>query len=497
MPLRSAAYACLLNKALDMPNTKDSGWGEVFTGRNGMRLLILAGGEALHAINIYVMATILPSVVCDIGGLDYYAWSTTVFVVASIVGAVLAVRVLEQCGSRGAYRWAVGAFTLGSIICALAFSMPALLIGRTIQGLGSGLLCSFSYAMVQVLFVERLWARVMALVAGAWGIAAMLGPFMGGLFAEAGSWRTSFWSLSLIAIELGLLTEQVFPPQSFSAGRSKSVPFPALRLMLLATAALAVSTASILPSPTWSACSILLAGMLLAGVVRLESTSSHRLLPTGTYHLNSPLGSTYAVIVLLSVATTTEIFLPYLLQTLHGYSPLVAVYITALEAVGWSTASLLLANLKPTMVRRVMLTGPVLMALSMAGLVWLLPDRRMAYGVGLGMLCLLLVLIGAGIGMAWPHLLTKVLTSAQKSEIELASSSITTVQLLATAFGAALTGVIANLAGLTHPGGIAGAASAAQWLFGSFALVSVLALMITAQLLRHHELPLSNSDLRS
>lgn len=61
------------------------GWAALLSGANGVRSLALVGGVALHAINVYIATTILPSVVRDIGGLDLYAWNTTVFVVASIM----------------------------------------------------------------------------------------------------------------------------------------------------------------------------------------------------------------------------------------------------------------------------------------------------------------------------------------------------------------------------------------------------------------------------
>ena len=64
-----------------------AGWGDLLAGRNAAYSIVLAGGVTLHAVNIFIVTTILPSVVGDIGGLEYYAWATTLFVVASILGA--------------------------------------------------------------------------------------------------------------------------------------------------------------------------------------------------------------------------------------------------------------------------------------------------------------------------------------------------------------------------------------------------------------------------
>ena len=99
-------------------------------------------------------------------------------------------------------------------------------------------------------------------------------------------------------------------------------------------------------------------------------------------------------------------------------------------------------------------------------------------------ICLALVAIGLGVGLAWPHLLTRVFQAAPAGEQDLTSASITTVQLFATALGAALAGMVANLAGLTEPGGIAGTMSAAGWLFGVFALAPVIGVFTALRVIR-------------
>ncbi len=77
-----------------------SRWSDLFSGKNSAIAIALSLGVALHAINILVASTILPSVVQDIGGLDLYAWNTTLFVVTSILGSVLSARLLHRNGAR-------------------------------------------------------------------------------------------------------------------------------------------------------------------------------------------------------------------------------------------------------------------------------------------------------------------------------------------------------------------------------------------------------------
>jgi MFS family permease len=116
------------------------GWRDLLAGANAARSLVLAGGVGLHAVNIFIATTILPSVVADIGGLAYYAWNTTLFVVVSIVGSAASAHALGRFSPRGAYLLATALFAFGTLTCAIAPSMPVLLAGRSLQGFGGGML---------------------------------------------------------------------------------------------------------------------------------------------------------------------------------------------------------------------------------------------------------------------------------------------------------------------------------------------------------------------
>jgi len=99
--------------------------------------------------------------------------------------------------------------------------------------------------------------------------------------------------------------------------------------------------------------------------------------------------------------------------------------------------------------------GPLLMTVSLAALAVLLPlQDGMPVPVHSVLLAVTLAGVGLGVGLGWPHLLTRVMKVAVAGEENLAASAITTVQLYAMAIGAALAGLVANAAGLTAPGGV-------------------------------------------
>lgn len=462
-----------------------AGWADLLSGANGVRSLALAGGVVLHAINVYIATTILPSVVRDIGGIDYYAWNTTLFVAASILGSALSARLLGGAGPRGAYIVATLVFASGALLCAFAPSMPIMLAGRLVQGLGGGFLFALSYAMIRLVFAEALWPRAMALVSGMWGVATLVGPAVGGIFAELGAWRTAFWSLIPVAVLFALLAGIVLPKRS--AERSGRAPLPLVQLVFLTSAVLAVSAGSVSPSVLWNIAGLGAAVILTALLIGTESRSRHRLLPAGAFSITSALGALYATMSLLAVAVTSgEIFVPLFLQVLHHQSPLAAGYLAALMAAGWTLGSLASAGASGNGIRRAILAGPILGLAGMVTLAVLMRTESAGGWQSMTPICLALVAIGLGVGLAWPHLLTRVFQVASAGEQDLAAASITTVQLFATALGAALAGMVANLAGLTDPGGIVGTASAAGWLFGVFALAPLSALFAAQRVVRQH-----------
>lgn len=459
------------------------GWGALLKGGNGLRSITLAGGVALHATNVYVATTILPSVVGDIGGIDLYAWNTSLFVAASIVGSALSAKLLDALGPRRAYVAAALVFATGSAICGLAPLMWIMLAGRFVQGLGGGLLFALAYAMIRLVFDEVLWPRAMALVSGMWGVATLLGPAIGGLFAELDAWRAAFFFLIPITAVFAVLAALVLP--AARVDRRSDLSLPVAQLLLLFGAVLAVSAGSVPTSVAWNAVGLTAGLLLLLLLVTVERGASARLLPRGAFSLRHLLGPLYALMSLLAITVTaSEIFIPLFLQTLHRQTPLVAGYLAALMAAGWTLGSIAGASVRDRGLTLANLLSPVLALTGMLALAALVPAGSGGSWMALAPICLALLVVGLGVGLAWPHLLTRVVQVGRGAEQELASASITTVQLSATALGAALAGMVANAAGLTDPGGVTGTAKAAAWLFGCFASAPLVGIVLTIGILR-------------
>ncbi|PZF83986.1 MFS transporter [Jiangella anatolica] len=453
---------------------RPAGFRDLFVATRAATSLVLAGGIALHAVNIFLTTSLLPTAVDDIGGERLYAWSTTVFMIASVITSMLVSRTLALRGPVGAYLIALTPFVAGAVIAAVSQTMTVLLVGRAIQGAGGGMLAGLGFAVIQAAYPERLWARATALVSAMWGVGTLVGPALGGAFAQFDAWRWAFGVLALGGVALAVLVPKALPR---SGGDGVRAPIPYVSLVLLTGATALISVASLRTEPVELTALVAAAALAIVAFAGWERRTPVRVLPASTYAAGSPLRWLYLGIATLAIGTVAEAFTPLFGQRLAGLEPLVAGFLGAAVSVGWSGAMVFSSGAqRAATVRRVTIAGPVVLAVGLA--VTALFQREDA-GAGLVVVWVLgLVVAGAGIGMAFPHVVVAVMrTSPDPAEAGRASAGVTTVQLIGMAIGSAVGGLLVNL------GAPSMVASARYLLFGlaATALVGVLAALRSAQ----------------
>ncbi|KAA0923162.1 MULTISPECIES: MFS transporter [unclassified Rhodococcus (in: high G+C Gram-positive bacteria)] len=417
-------------------------WRQLLSTRYLGTATVLAGGVALYATNVYLTTSLLPTAIDQIGGQRYYAWTATVFLIASVISSMLVSNILAARGPRGAYLIDLTIFALGTVVCALSSTMELLLVGRTIQGAGGGLLAGLGYAVINAALPQHLWTRGAALVSAMWGVGTFAGPAIGGIFAQFGAWRMAFGVLVVAALAVAALVPKALPARTNET--TETSPVPTLSLTLLTTAALLVSAAGVMSNLATTAVMVLAGVLLLVAFVAADRRAPHGVLPPSTFSASS-LKWVYLTIVVLAVASTVETFIPLFGQRLAGLAPLAAGFLGAALALGWTLGEIPSASATaPHVVRRIVIGGPILVAAGLCTMAALLTDRAGAGAIAVWVVGL--IVAGVGIGIAWPHLAVGAMTSvAEPGEGARASAAINTVQLIANAFGAALAGVLVNL----------------------------------------------------
>lgn len=395
----------------------------------------------LHAVNFFVFASLAPSVVADLGELERLHWATTLYVVASIVSSAAAGQIRARVGPRLALGAAVLTFAAGSAGVGVAPSMTAVLVARTVQGFGSGLLLAGAHGLVRDLYPPTSWARVFAMISGAWGVAALAGPLIGGIFAALGEWRWGFLAMLPFCAALYVAVMRTVARERGTAGGSTLGPV--LRLTLIGGAALAIG-ASGGHGDGGTATAVALAGVLLAIAIAWERRAAEPLFPHGMFRPSTALGGGVMFVFFISFGTSvTAIYAPYFLTTLHAVPPLATGYVVTAQSMAWTVAALIVAGFVGARAALSTAAGPALSGGGVLGCALFVPDGPLPAAIGA------IVLIGFGIGMAWSHVAKRIFDDAGEADRDRVTSVIPTTQALGIAFGSATAGILTHRAGLS------------------------------------------------
>lgn len=434
------------------------GWADLMAEGRLPRFILICLGVWLNAADSLVTATIMPSVGQSLGGLAYFSWATAGFLVGAILAGASAGRLAELVGLRTAMVAAGLVMTAGCAMSAAAPGITTFLVGRLVQGLGSGWISGFAMVAIATIFPERHLARVFAGVSGIWGVATLLGPALGGLLLELGDWRDVFWVFALQALGFSLAVPLLLPKPSSLSSDAPAVPWPQMVLLGFGVGMIAISDT--LPDVATSIGCIMLGLAVLAVGLRVDRRAGVRLLPTDAGDTKTPVGAGYAAMFWMTAASMGfAIYAPPILQLLRGFSPLEAGYTIGVESVTWTVCAFAVAHVDGKWEDRWICGGALMLVLSLAILPVTLADGHLGFVLVGG------ALMGAAFGFSWSFMCRRVLAALGEAERAIGSSAITAVRQTGAAAGAALSGAAANMAGFAEGLTPYTARAAAIWVF--------------------------------
>ena len=392
-------------------------------------LILLTLGPAFEGLAV---ATILPKIVANLGGLDLYGWAFSAYMLAMLVGLILAGGEADRRGPALPFISGVALFVLGLILAGTAYSMIIFVLSRGVQGFGAGLLASVALVCVGRGYPETVKPRMLAVLSSAWVVPGLVGPALAGVVADLLGWRWVF--LGLVPI-LPLATGLVLP--SLRQLPAPTVPgsFDAPRL--IAAVGLVIGTGMTLTGLQTG--SVPVATLLILLGLAVGIPSLRRLLPPGTLRAKAGMPAAIATMGLLSMAFFGgEAFLPLTLISIRGQSTIIAGVTLTAATLTWTAGSWVQAQLAPRQGRRLLVTTALLLlAFGIAGIASVLIP-----GMLVGVAPVAWGVAGLGMGLAYSTLSLVVLETASADQQGTASASLQLASVLGSALGTGLGGVI-------------------------------------------------------
>ncbi|MFF0360964.1 MFS transporter [Streptomyces sp. NA02536] len=305
------------------PPTGDAGDREHVSGNVMVSIGALLLGLLLAALDQTIVATALPTIVSELGGLEHLSWVVTAYLLASTAATPLWGKLGDQYGRKRLFQTAIVIFLVGSALCGAAQDMSQLIAFRALQGLGGGGLIVLSMAIVGDLVPPRERGRYQGLFGAVFGATSVLGPLLGGLFTQHLNWRWVFYvNLPVGIVALAVIAAVLHIPRR----RTKHL-IDYLGTFLIASVATCLVLVASLGGTTWEWASPQIVGLALLGAVlavafvAVERRAAEPVLPLKLFRVRTFTLSAVISFIIGFAMFGAMTYLPTFLQVVHGITP--------------------------------------------------------------------------------------------------------------------------------------------------------------------------------
>jgi EmrB/QacA subfamily drug resistance transporter len=398
-------------------------------------------GMFLAALDMSIVGTALPRIVSDLGGLNHLSWVVTAYLLTSTASTPLWGKISDLYGRRPMFQTAITVFVAGSVLSALAESMPMLIGGRAIQGIGAGGLMALALSIVGDVIPPRERGRYQGYFGAVFGFASVSGPLVGGWFTDGPGWEWIFWINVPIGIA-ALVATTIALRDMPKVRREHKIDYLGAAVIVASVTAILLYTAWAGNEYGWTdpySLALLAGGVLLAGLfVWVESRAEEPIIPLRLFR-NRVFSPTVAFTALLGVAMFGGIiFLPVYFQVVRGMTPTES----GLALVPMMAGILLTSIGSGRLMTR---TGRYkVFPIVGAGVVTVayLLLRTLGAETPYWQVGLFIFVLGAGLGFTMQTVVTAVQNAVERRDMGAATSSVAFFRTMGGAFGTAIFGAV-------------------------------------------------------
>ncbi|GAA4479652.1 MFS transporter [Microbacterium panaciterrae] len=311
--------------------------GVGFRSERGPVLLAIMLTTGLIAMDATILATAVPSVVRDLGSYQQFPWLFSIYLLAQAVSVPIYSKLSDTVGRKPILMFGIALFLLGSILSGLAWNMTSLILFRLVQGLGAGAVAPMGMTIVGDVYTIAERAVVQGYIASVWAVASVVGPALGGIFAQFDAWRLIFFINIPLCLLAGWMLSRHFHEQT--ERRRHRIDYPGAVLLTIGLTGLILGVLE--GGNAWAWLSLpsaicFVGGMLaLVAFVFVERRAPEPIIDPRVISRRLILTTTLASFAIGALLTGITSFAPAYLEGSIGVVPLLSGLAVAALTLGW------------------------------------------------------------------------------------------------------------------------------------------------------------------
>nr|WP_155053994.1 MFS transporter [Streptomyces blattellae] len=413
--------------------------------RRGAVVAALMLAMALSALDSTIVSTAVPQIVGDLGGFSVFSWLFSGYLLAVTVTLPVYGKLSDTFGRKPVLVAGTSVFLLGSLLCALAWNMGALIAFRIVQGLGGGALQGTVQTLAADMYPLEERPKIQSRLSTVWAVSAVAGPGVGGVLATYADWRWIFLvNLPVGAVALWLIVRHLHEPERSETTATRARVDWAGALAVFACGGVLL-TALVQGGVAWAWLSgpsvgLFAAGLaLLAVVVLVERRAAEPIIPGWVWRRRTIAAVNLALGALGVLMVAPTVFLPTYAQGVLGLAPVAAGFVLSVWTLSWPVS----AALSQHVYRRIGFRNTAMLGIGTASLI-LSAFPFLPYPGEAWQPTLLMTFLGAALGLFQLPLIVGVQSTVGWAERGTTTASVLFCRQTGQTIGAAVFGAVAN-----------------------------------------------------
>ncbi|MCM2590776.1 MFS transporter [Rossellomorea marisflavi] len=407
-----------------------------------MIMIAIMSAMLFAALNQTIVGTALPRIISEIGGMDYYSWVFTIFMLTSSVTAILVGKLSDMYGRKPFILLGIGVFMVGSFLNGLSGSIFQLILFRGIQGFGAGMIMSTAFTAVGDLFPPRERGKWQGLMSSVFGLASVFGPTLGGWIVDNANWHWVFWVFLPVGFIAFGMIYKMFPSQTAKTGQ---------KVDYLGSIMLTLTIIPLLLAFTWGGndydwLSVQILSLLGGAVIALilfivtEKNASNPVLPLGLFKNRIFTLSNMIGFILGAGMFGAIMYMPFFIQGVMGTSATKSGIVMMPMTLSMVLASAIGGQIitKTGRYKFLALIGLFVMSSGMVLLSFMDTDTTNARAL------INIIIVGTGLGLSFPVFTLTVQNAVAHQFLGVATAATQLFRQIGGTIGVAIMGTVMN-----------------------------------------------------